>query len=53
MIPRWQVNSGEATVSYLTQIMGGFTVQNFFSSAIGICIAIVVMNYIIRHSTDK
>lgn len=48
----WQVYSGETTASYLTQ-MAGFTVQNFLSSATGICIAIAVMRGITRHSTDK
>lgn len=48
----WQVYSGEMTASYLTQ-MAGFTVQNFLSSATGICIAIAVMRGITRHSTDK
>ena len=48
----WQVYSGEAAASYLTQ-MAGFTVQNFLSSATGICIAIAVMRGITRQSTDK
>jgi K+-transporting ATPase ATPase A chain len=48
----WQVYSGEMTASYLTQ-MAGFTVQNFLSSATGICIAIAVMRGITRHSTDR
>lgn len=48
----WQVYSGETTASYLTQ-MAGFTVQNFLSSATGICIAIAVMRGITRHSTDR
>ncbi|WP_422543942.1 potassium-transporting ATPase subunit KdpA [Methanosarcina sp.] len=48
----WQVYNGETTASYLTQ-MAGFTVQNFLSSATGICIAIAVMRGITRHSTDR
>ena len=48
----WQVYSGETTASYLTQ-MAGFTVQNFLSSATGICIAIAVMRGIPRQSTDR
>jgi potassium-transporting ATPase potassium-binding subunit len=48
----WQVYSGETAASYLTQ-MAGFTVQNFLSSATGICIAIAVMREITRHSTDR
>lgn len=48
----WQVYSGETAASYLTQ-MAGFTVQNFLSSATGICIAIAVMRGITRHSTDR
>lgn len=48
----WQVYSGETTASYLTQ-MAGLTVQNFLSSATGICIAIAVMRGITRQSTDR
>jgi K+-transporting ATPase ATPase A chain len=48
----WQVYSGETAASYLTQ-MAGFTVQNFLSSATGICIAIAVMRGITRYSTDR
>jgi len=48
----WQVYSGEMTASYLTQ-MAGLTVQNFLSSATGICIAIAVMRGITRQSTDR
>ncbi len=48
----WQVYSGETAASYLTQ-MAGFTVQNFLSSATGICIAIAVMRGITRQSTDR
>ena len=38
----WQVYSGEASASYLTQVLG-LTVQNFLSAASGLCIAIAVM----------
>lgn len=48
----WQVYSGETTATYLTQ-MAGFAVQNFLSSATGICIAIAVMRGITRQSTDR
>lgn len=48
----WQVYSGETSASYFTQ-MTGFTVQNFLSSATGICIAIAVMRGVIRQSTDR
>ena len=48
----WQVYSGETTASYFIQ-MAGFTVQNFLSSATGICIAIAVMRGITRQSTDR
>lgn len=48
----WQVYSGEVSASYLSQ-MAGFTVQNFFSAATGICIAIAVMRGLTRRSTDR
>jgi potassium-transporting ATPase potassium-binding subunit len=47
----WQFYSGEAAVSYLTQ-MAGFTVQNLLSSAAGICISIAVMREITLQHTD-
>ena len=48
----WQVYSGETAASYLIQ-MAYFTVQNFLSSAAGICIAIAVMRGITRQYTDR
>ena len=48
----WQFYSGEAVVSYLIQMVY-FTVQNFLSSAAGICISIAVMREITRQSTDQ
>ncbi|MFZ4287118.1 potassium-transporting ATPase subunit KdpA [Variovorax sp. HJSM1_2] len=38
----WQGYSGEATMSYLTQMLG-FTVQNFVSAASGIAVAFVLI----------
>ena len=38
----WQGYSGEATMSYLTQMLA-FTVQNFFSAATGIVVAIALI----------
>lgn len=46
----WQVYSGEAAASYLTQV-AGFTVQNFLSAATGLCIAIALMRGLTRELT--
>lgn len=48
----WQGYSGEATMSYLTQ-MSGLTVQNFASAAVGMALAIVFVRGIARFETDK
>jgi len=48
----WQVYSGEATMSYLTQ-MAGLAYHNFVSAAVGIVLAIVVIRGIARKETDK
>src|SRR3954451_5708823 len=48
----WQNYSGESTMSYLTQ-MGGLTVQNFASAAVGLAVAIAVVRGFIRSRTDK
>lgn len=46
----WQNYSGEATMSYLTQMLG-MTVQNFLSAATGMAILIVFIRGFIRHNT--
>lgn len=47
----WQAYSGESAASYLTQ-MSGLTVQNFFSAATGMCIAIALIRGFTRHSSQ-
>jgi K+-transporting ATPase ATPase A chain len=46
----WQGYSGEAAMSYLTQ-MAGLAVQNFLSAATGIVVAIALIRGFVRHST--
>src|SRR6202048_4894142 len=48
----WQAYSGEATMSYLTQ-MAGLAYHNFVSAAVGIVLAIVVVRGIARKETDR
>jgi potassium-transporting ATPase potassium-binding subunit len=48
----WQNYSGEAVMSYLTQ-MAGLAYHNFASAATGIVMAIVVIRGIARKETDK
>jgi K+-transporting ATPase ATPase A chain len=48
----WQAYSGEATMSYFTQMMG-LAYHNFVSAAVGIVLAIVVIRGITRKETDK
>src|SRR5580658_10471078 len=48
----WQAYSGEATMSYLTQ-MAGLAYHNFASAAVGIVIAVAVIRGIARKETDK
>jgi potassium-transporting ATPase potassium-binding subunit len=48
----WQWYSGEATMSYLVQMVG-FAVQNFVSAAAGIAVAIAFIRGFARHETDK
>src|SRR5438874_6444822 len=48
----WQNYSGESTMSYLTQ-MGGLTVQNFASAAVGLAVAIAMIRGFTRSRTDK
>ncbi len=45
----WQGYSGEATMSYLTQ-MTGLAVQNFLSAAIGMAVAIALIRGFARHT---
>ncbi|MFZ4538125.1 potassium-transporting ATPase subunit KdpA [Propionivibrio sp.] len=45
----WQGYSGEATMSYLTQMLG-LAVQNFLSSATGIVVVIALIRGFARHS---
>ncbi len=47
----WQGYSGEATMSYLTQ-MAGLTVQNFVSAAVGIALAIALIRGFARRSAN-
>ncbi len=45
----WQGYAGEQTMSYLTQMLG-LAVQNFFSAATGIVVAIALIRGLARHS---
>ena len=45
----WQAYSGEATMSYLTQ-MAGLTVQNFLSAATGLAVALALTRGLARRS---
>jgi K+-transporting ATPase ATPase A chain len=45
----WQNYAGEATLGYLTQMLG-LTVQNFMSAAVGIAIAIAFIRGFVRHN---
>ena len=47
----WQGYVGEATLSYLTQMLG-LAVQNFLSAATGIAVLIALIRGFVRHSTD-
>lgn len=47
----WQSYGGEATMSYLTQMMG-LTVQNFLSAATGLAVLIAFLRAFIRQSTE-
>ncbi len=47
----WQAYSGESTASYFTQ-MSGLAVQNFFSAATGLCIAIALIRGFTRHTSQ-
>jgi potassium-transporting ATPase potassium-binding subunit len=48
----WQGYSGESTMSYLTQMLG-LAVQNFFSAATGIVVAVALIRGIARHSASQ
>jgi K+-transporting ATPase ATPase A chain len=45
----WQSYGGESTMSYFSQMVA-LTSQNFFSAAVGICIAAALVRGIARHS---
>jgi K+-transporting ATPase ATPase A chain len=47
----WQGYAGEATMSYLTQMLA-FAVQNFLSAASGIVVALALIRGLARHSTE-
>ncbi|MHA3770423.1 potassium-transporting ATPase subunit KdpA [Verrucomicrobiota bacterium sgz303538] len=47
----WQAYSGEATMSYLSQ-MAGLTVQNFVSAATGIAVVIALARGLTRRSAE-
>ncbi|WAP62154.1 potassium-transporting ATPase subunit KdpA [Pseudomonas fortuita] len=47
----WQAYSGEASVSYLSQILG-LTVQNFVSAAIGLAVLVALCRGIARRSAS-
>jgi len=47
----WQGYGGEATMSYLTQMLG-LSVQNFLSAATGISVVMALIRGFARHRTD-
>ena len=47
----WQGYVGESTMSYLTQMLG-LSVQNFFSAASGMAVAIALIRGFARHTTQ-
>ncbi len=48
----WQGYSGESTMSYLTQ-MTGLAVQNFFSAAAGMAVAVALIRGFARHTVES
>jgi K+-transporting ATPase ATPase A chain len=48
----WQAYGGEATMSYLTQMLA-LTVQNFVSAATGMAVLVALIRGISRHETDQ
>ncbi|MET3107279.1 K+-transporting ATPase ATPase A chain [Oxalobacteraceae bacterium GrIS 2.11] len=47
----WQAYTGEAAMSYLTQMLG-LAVQNFFSAATGLAVVIAMIRGFARHSAQ-
>ena len=47
----WQSYGGEATMSYLSQMVA-LTIHNFVSAAVGICIAAALVRGIARHTSQ-
>ncbi len=47
----WQGYSGEATLSYLCQMLG-LTVQNFVSAGVGMAVLVALIRGLIRHQSD-
>ena len=48
----WQAYSGGSSLSYLTQMIG-FTLQNFLSAAVGICVLMVLIRGFIKTKTKN
>jgi K+-transporting ATPase ATPase A chain len=48
----WQSYSGEATLSYLTQMLG-LTVQNFVSAGTGMAVLVALIRGIVRHTAQS
>lgn len=48
----WQGYGGEATMSYLTQMLG-LSVQNFVSAAAGMAVLVAFIRGIVRHTTKS
>ncbi len=48
----WQAYSGESTMGHLVQL-GGLTVQNFVSAAVGIAVAVALVRGFARSTTDR
>lgn len=46
----WQAYSGEAALSYFSQMIG-LTLQNFVSAAVGMCVILVMVRGFVRRST--
>lgn len=47
----WQAYSGEAALSYFSQMVG-LTLQNFVSAAVGFCVILVMIRGFVRRSTS-
>ena len=48
----WQGYAGEATMSYLTQMLG-LAVQNFLSAASGMAVLVALIRGFVRRETDR